>query len=60
MVYLFQNEIPVPTHDFPHLTKNCQTQFSLRRVENHAVEMKDGKKEMKCQIDAEQHFACVE
>ena len=41
MVYLFQNEIAVSTHDFQHVTKNCQTQSSLSRVENHAVEIKN-------------------
>ena len=40
MVYLFQHEISVSTHDFQHITKNCQTQTSLGGVENHAVEIK--------------------
>ena len=28
------------TRDFQHITKNCQTQSSLRRVENHTEEIK--------------------
>ena len=35
MVYLFQNEISILTHDFLHITKN------LRCVENHAVVIKN-------------------
>ena len=41
MVYLFQNEISVFTHDFKHITKNWQTQSSLSRVENHTEEKKN-------------------
>ena len=41
MVYLFQNEILVSTHDFQHITKSCQTQSSLTRVENHTVDFKN-------------------
>ena len=41
MVCLFQNEISVSIHDFQHTTKNCQTQSSLSRVENHTVEIKN-------------------
>ena len=39
MIYLLQNEISVSTHDFQHITKNCQAQSSLSRVENHAEEI---------------------
>ena len=41
MVHLFQNKISISTHDFQHITKNCQFQSSLRRVENHAVEIEN-------------------
>ena len=41
MVYLLQNEISLSTHDFQHITKNCQTQSSLSRVENHVEEIKN-------------------
>ena len=41
MVYLFQNEISVSTHDFRHTIKNCQTQSSLSRAEIHAVEIEN-------------------
>ena len=41
MVYLFQNEISVFIHDFQLITKNCQTQSSLMRVENHADEIEN-------------------
>ena len=41
MMYLLQNEISVFAHDFQHITKNCQTQSSLRRVENHTEEIKN-------------------
>ena len=41
MVYLLRNEISVSTHDFQHITKNCQTQYSLGRVENNAEEIKN-------------------
>ena len=42
------------THDFQHITKNCQTQCSLRRVENHTEEINDGNMmmEKKYLIDA--------
>ena len=35
------NENSVFTHDFQHITKNCQTQSSLSSVENHAEEFKN-------------------
>ena len=35
--YLLQNEIS----DFQHKTKNCHTQSSLIRVENHADEIQN-------------------
>ena len=35
ILYLLQYESSVSTHDFQHKTKNCQTQCSLSRVENH-------------------------
>ena len=41
MIYLFQNEISVSTHDFQHITKNGQTQYSLSHVENHTEEIKN-------------------
>ena len=41
MIYLLQNEVLVLTHDFEHIKKNCQTQSSLRCVENHADEIKN-------------------
>ena len=41
MVYLFQHEISVSTNDFQRLTKNCQTQSSLSRDENQAVEIRN-------------------
>ena len=40
LVYLFQNKILVATHDLQHITKKCQNQSSLSRVENHAIEIK--------------------
>ena len=40
MIDLRQNEISISTHDFQHITKNCQTQSSLSHVENHAEEIK--------------------
>ena len=33
MMYLIQNEISVSTNGFQHITKNCRTQSSSRRVE---------------------------
>ena len=38
MVYLIHNKYSILTHDFQQITKNCQTQFSLSHVENHAEE----------------------
>ena len=40
MVYLLQNKISVSTQDIQHISKNCQTQSSLSRVENHVEEIK--------------------
>ena len=34
------NKIAILTHDFQHITDNCQTQSSLIRVENHVKELK--------------------
>ena len=41
MMHLLHNDISVFTHDFKHITKNCQTQSSLSRVENHGEEIKN-------------------
>ena len=41
MVYLLHTKISFVTHDFQHTTKNCETQFSSKRVENHAEEVKN-------------------
>ena len=38
---LLHNEILAFTHDFQHITKNCQTQPILRRVEIHVEEIKN-------------------
>ena len=38
MVYLHHNQISV-LPDFQHITKICQTQSSLKRVENHVEEL---------------------
>ena len=40
-LYLLHNELSIFTLDFQHITKNCQTQSSLIRVDNHAVEIKN-------------------
>ena len=34
-------QILVFTYDFQYITRNCQTQSSLRRVEDHADEIKN-------------------
>ena len=43
MVYLFQNEISVSTHDFQHieLSRTVKLNPAESRVENHAVEIKN-------------------
>ena len=38
-LYWHHNKVSVLTHDFQHITKNCQTQYSLRCVENHVEEL---------------------
>ena len=42
------------------MIKNCQTQSSLIRVENHAEEIKKNMMEMKYQIDVNLHMARAE
>ena len=39
--FLRHNNISVLRRDFQQITNNCQTQSSLRRVENHADEIKN-------------------
>ena len=36
----FSTKFSILTHNFQHITKNCQTQPSLRRDENHVEERK--------------------
>ena len=40
ILYWHHYKISVLTHDFQHITSNCQTQSCLRRVENHVEELK--------------------
>ena len=40
MIYLHKNKISFLPHDFLHITRNCQTQSRLNRVENNVEELK--------------------
>ena len=39
ILYLHHNKVSVLPHDCQQTTKNCQTQSSLKRVENHVEEL---------------------
>ena len=40
-LYSHENKVSVPTNDFQQITKNCQTESNMKRVENHIENLKN-------------------